>query len=1236
MNGVLLWIAGVIVTLLAALFAVPYAVDWNSYRGVFEEEASRMLGREVRVGGNVNLRLLPAPYVSFERPRIADEEIGDAFFRAESFTMWLALPPLVQGIIEAKQVELKQPVLRLQVNPDGGGNWSSFRLHKAALPFAPREVSLQSVRITDGVLALHGTDGEALARIEIADGELSAPALEGPYKLRADVRWNGEVREVRASTAPADQDGSTRVKLTVRAPDSGNSYSFDGRVSDLFGQPNFNGTLTAVIPVNSRPFRPTIHAETGTVAPHGAFEVRAAVSASAIDAKLSDISFSFEQNGQPQLLTGTAEASWHSSPVVKATLSSRWLDLDRIADVPAEADALEALRRLTDSFTDFLPTNAEVAARITVDQANLAGDMVSGVVVAIENTGQGLKIKELRASLPGGSRIDVSGSLTGAGTAEAFSGDVLLRGANLGRFLAWAGRGSRIAEAKSDSGFSVSTRLDLGNGRIELRNASLDTGSNRVSGDFAYQWVGRRQLSVSIETAHADLSNVLPGALGPELLTAKLASLVGKSGSSSVGMLAETDTRIRIRADVLTDGTRVLHDVDADIAIENASLRIPSLKASTPEGFTLDLEGEVSDIAGRANGALRGVIAASAPTALAGGLAIAAADIDPAKSEWLAALAPLRLAFVSRFGRKSESAAEISVDGVVHGKPLVGTLVLDGGLGNWRTGPLDLMITSESPEVARIARGLLFGGAKNAEEITNSQSGRFLLKAAGTAQDAAVLLQIAADELQLDLRGRGALPEGQHPTFDGEMEISAADANRAFRFAGLELPVQAALGKLAGKADVTLDGKGLTLALSELELDDAQLTGEARLTGPEGARKLELDLKSDRVSLPGLVALMLDGSDAGLPLPAASDVLEWSDKPFDFSNLAHVNGRFSLQADILVLGQGFTLSDAVLEAELEPERISITKLEGKAIGGAVSGAFKLEKTTAGAELSGALGLWDIHLNRITGASNAPVGAGRLQLTLQVRGQAVTPRALATVLTGTGELELKSARWERLSPNAIEATTNAVLTGRTQATSESLQQALRAALAAAPLNLGNLRIPVDVGEGAIKIKDFKIEAPQATVTNRTTIDIAELKIDSEWRFEPKPAKDGASRLPGMSVIYVGPLSSLGSLEPRLVMDALERELAVRGMERDVEHLERLRKEDEARARAEAERLKALELEQLWGAEAQPPTIDVPFPFPSRSNAPQQQHLTIEPSRPERPSPTWPTYRIEREPMERSGT
>jgi uncharacterized protein involved in outer membrane biogenesis len=97
MSNGLLYIAGLLSLALAALFAVPYFVDWNGYRGVFEEEATRILGRDVRVGGDVNVRLLPAPYVSFEKLRIADPSgtTGEPFFRADSFTMRLSVGPLL-------------------------------------------------------------------------------------------------------------------------------------------------------------------------------------------------------------------------------------------------------------------------------------------------------------------------------------------------------------------------------------------------------------------------------------------------------------------------------------------------------------------------------------------------------------------------------------------------------------------------------------------------------------------------------------------------------------------------------------------------------------------------------------------------------------------------------------------------------------------------------------------------------------------------------------------------------------------------------------------------------------------------------------------------------------------------------------------------------------------------------------------------------------------------------------
>ena len=102
MNNFFTWLAVAIALSFCALFAVPPLIDWNQYRGVFEEEVSRLLGREVRVGGRVDLRILPFPYVQFEKIRIADApDIPGSFVRAENFTLLLSVPPLLRGVIEA-------------------------------------------------------------------------------------------------------------------------------------------------------------------------------------------------------------------------------------------------------------------------------------------------------------------------------------------------------------------------------------------------------------------------------------------------------------------------------------------------------------------------------------------------------------------------------------------------------------------------------------------------------------------------------------------------------------------------------------------------------------------------------------------------------------------------------------------------------------------------------------------------------------------------------------------------------------------------------------------------------------------------------------------------------------------------------------------------------------------------------------------------------------------------------
>jgi hypothetical protein len=76
-----------------------------------------------------------------------------------------------------------------------------------------------------------------------------------------------------------------------------------------------------------------------------------------------------------------------------------------------------------------------------------------------------------------------------------------------------------------------------------------------------------------------------------------------------------------------------------------------------------------------------------------------------------------------------------------------------------------------------------------------------------------------------------------------------------------------------------------------------------------------------------------------------------------------------------------------------------------------------------------------------------------------------------------------------------------------------------------------------------------------------------------------------------VSYRGPVASLDKVEPIVNTDALERELAVRKMEHDVEQLEHLRQLDEARRRSEAERLRQ---------ETAPPPP--PLPMPARPATP----------------------------------
>jgi uncharacterized protein involved in outer membrane biogenesis len=154
MNNLLIAIAVFVITVVGALFAVPHFIDWNSYRGTFEEEAKNVIGREVQVDGDVKLHLLPTPYFRLEKVRIADASatLNEAFFKTDSLSIKLSIPPLLRGVVEAHEIEFQRPVLRLALDAKGGWNWQSFAQALSSAGYLPANVALTSLRIRDGVM----------------------------------------------------------------------------------------------------------------------------------------------------------------------------------------------------------------------------------------------------------------------------------------------------------------------------------------------------------------------------------------------------------------------------------------------------------------------------------------------------------------------------------------------------------------------------------------------------------------------------------------------------------------------------------------------------------------------------------------------------------------------------------------------------------------------------------------------------------------------------------------------------------------------------------------------------------------------------------------------------------------------------------------------------------------------------------------------------------------------------
>jgi hypothetical protein len=455
-----------------------------------------------------------------------------------------------------------------------------------------------------------------------------------------------------------------------------------------------------------------------------------------------------------------------------------------------------------------------------------------------------------------------------------------------------------------------------------------------------------------------------------------------------------------------------------------------------------------------------------------------------------------------------------------------------------------------------------------------------LLKAKGVPADGiAAVLTLAAGDLSLDFQGQLSLPEKGN-RIAGDLRLKAADGERLAALAGLSpplrlvgVPIEGALKLAADTEAVTLEGLGLSVGGTEVR-------GKLHVSHAGERRHIEARLDLGETSVRSLLAPLLDQRLAEITGAAEAAIAgrqsPWPDEPFDLSGLAAIDGHVALGLQRLSLGDGVGLKDATIDVELKDGKINLAAIDAPALGGRGRIQFSLAGNGNGAEVNGSLHLADGKLEAVAGlASSSKAGnVGRIKADLSFSGRGANPRNLLAALQGQGRAQLEG-KLAGLWPGAIGLAAEQVLKNDPERLKSVLKEALTQGLSVARLPLPD-NVALEIAEGQLRSPTIAIDSAQDRATGSAAIGLLNLMFDSEWRLEqsrpPENALGGKKALPALSINYRGPLAQLDKLEPVINSEALERELAVRKMEHDVEELERLRQLDEARQRSEAERMR----------------------------------------------------------------
>ena len=1115
MQTTLLGLAIAVILALVAALVGPLLLDWGSHRTLFEAEASRLIGVNVRVTGGIDARLLPSPRLTLHDIQIGD---GSDAIRARSLGVEFSLGSLIRGEWRAAELHLVGPHVRLGLDSSG-----RLQAPNLAVTFKPDELSVDRLSIEDGtVLLADGASGASLTLGRVwFNGE--ARSLVGPVKGEGAVTVAGALYPYRLALGRVSEVATLKLHLNVDPTDYPLNFEADGTLALAGNTPGFDGTLSLARPVGLGLRRPGPAAGDVTQP----WRVTGKIKATAQTALMQDIEFQYGSDEQGLRLTGVADFKFGARPRFNGVLSGRQIDVDRAVSGGGAGKQTPAavIRQLVALGTSAFRTSLPVQLGIGIDQVTLGGNGLQNLRGDISSNASGWTLDRLEFRAPGLTQVRLSGRLAVGNDGVAFTGPAQIDSSDPRALALWLeGRGDTTQGDLRP--LSLQGDVTLASDRIAVEQFKAEFERKPVTGRLAYTLASANReakLDAELKAPQLDIDAALGFGrallAGSTLERPREMTLAIEVGRASFSGIDAGNARVRVHIDA--DGLQIDRLTIGDIAGGSftAAGRIET-KGNVPRGsLAVDLETtKTAAIATIAEKIVPDRIASAVTVLERVGRAKLHATLDVAGDD-----------------KTSATSAQVAVTGTLDDLRLDAHARIGGDWQNRSISAIEMNAAVDAAAVASLVKFIKL------DEVLATGTGPAQLKASlkgPLGGDLTFDVQVVGASLSAKLAGKGKVPATGR--IQGNALVQVREANlKPLR------PGPAAAGP--GPVPFRLSSR-VGLAAGALTFDDI----DAKLGASTIHGRFSIDDASPQRIEGALDANVADGGSLlavaiGLPRAAKEAAgWSWSSDPFTPGLFGRFAGEIALRFGRLALLPNVDGRDMRGTVRFGGDSIALESA-GELAGGKLAGSvtFHNAQDGLGAHVKMSLAGADAAV-LFSGAARPPV-TGSLNLGLEGEATGLSAVALVGSAKGSGKIELTDADMAGLDPRTFDAVTRAVDQGLAIEQGR-IADVVRKSIGSGRLAVRRAESALTVSAGQIRLSKPAVDSKDAALSVAGAFDLTDGLVDA--RLVLSGQSEAAGARPDIFIALKGPIPDVSRT---IDVSALAGWLTLRAVENQTKRL-----------------------------------------------------------------------------------